>query len=794
MKRLVFYLLFICSVTLSKAQIITIEGKITGENAHPVPFASVTILKDTSAIAEKISAEDGSFKISLPRPGNYSIKVSHASYNDFSRELAAQASLDAGAIVLSKKENQLGAVTVTAKKAFITKKIDRIVMDVQNNALAGGKSSLELFQLAPGVFVNDGKISINGNPGTRVMVDGKMLQLSGDDLTNYLSSLRAEEIQSIEVITHPPAEYDAEGSGGYINIVLKKQKTIGLNGSVNAGYSQGRYASTNEGVQLNFKKKNFSVLASYSYDKSKDFEDSRFSRNINEDIHYRSDANRISSYTAHRVHIGGIYDISSRQYLAVDYTGAFRDGGFSYRSNIGVNYPDKINNQYVIGDYPVVSSKKFNNIGMNYHISLDKEGSAFVLLADYTKNNSQNLSSAHSNFYDYENNLVGDTIFRNNTPSIARVFTADAKYTKVIKAASSFSLGAKITSTNIDNSASYESLFEETWKNMSSLNYIYDYKERIVAGYINYTGKIDNTTIQLGLRGEFTHTEGDLVSSGIITKRDYFNLFPTVFVKKNVNKSGSNYLSFYYGRRISRASYNDLNPYEIYADNYSVGKGNPYLNPSFTNSFELGYTFKNKYSITASFDRQTDMIGQYAYQSSTDSLVTIYTRENFGKRTNAGISLYVPVSFTKWWNWNNNIIARRESISVQNVDIKKNIFTIQSNHVFTLPSKFSLNLNASYYSNFISGNFLFDPLFMIDIGIQKKMLKDKLTLKATATDITRDYKFYAKIYYTNQNIGRIEQRRQTQTFNLSAVYNFDLGKSFKIKRIESSSADEQKRL
>ncbi len=794
MKQLFLYLLFICSVTQANAQGITIEGKIVDENAHPVAFASILILKDTNTIAEKISAEDGGFKINVLGEGRYIVKISHASYKDFSKEIQVQTSSDAGTIVLSKKENQLNDVTVTTKKAFITKKVDRIVMDVPNNSLSGGKSSLELFQLAPGVFVNDGKISINGNPGTRVMVDGKMLQLTGDDLTSYLNNLRAEEIQSIEIIAHPPAEYDAEGSGGYINIILKKQKRAGFNGSISGGYTQGRYANTNEGVLLNYKKNKLSLFANYSFDKTRNFEDSRFSRLISDSVNYQSKTDRINDYTYHRIHAGGTYDISSKQYLSIDYTGSFVDGKSDYNSVINVLYPTEANSQRVIGTYPRKSSRNYNNVGLNYRINLDSLGSNFVLLSDYTKNRSKVSASANSNFYDYQNNFISDTSFRNRTPSTAEIYTVDAKYTKSFTATSSLSIGGKVANTNIDNSATYEDFNSGKWIEKPVLNYIYNYKERIVAGYVNYNGRIIKTDIQLGLRGEQTHTEGDLVTSGTVTKRNYFNLFPTVFLKHAVNKNGSDYLTLYYGRRVSRPSYSDLNPYEFYADNYSIGRGNPYLNPSFTNSYELGYTLRNKYTISVSYDKQSDMIAQYAIQSPTDSLVTIYTHENFGKRTNAAVTIYAPVTITKWWNWNNSVVVRRESLTMQEVEIKKTIFTIQSNIGLNLPKQFGININTVYTSNVISGNFLLDQIFTMNAGVQKRLWKNNLLIKAAVNDIFNSNRLNGDIYYTKTNIGRVEQRRQTQTFNLSFVYNFNLGKSFKIKRIESSSADEQGRL
>ncbi|BAV04867.1 TonB-dependent receptor [Filimonas lacunae] len=773
---------------------VAVEGKIADEKATPVPFATVAVLSNNKVIAEKISAEDGSFLLQVTDNQPYQIRITHTAYQQVSLPIQLNGALKLATIVLQKQDNQLAGVTVATKRAFITRKTDRLVMDVSNNALTAGRSSLELFQLAPGVFVSNGKITINGNPGTRVMVNGKMLQLSGDDLIAYLSSLRADNIQSIEIIAHPPAEYDAEGSGGYINIVLKVQKTAGLNGSVNLGYTQGRYPGTNEGMQLNFKQNKVSLFASYNYDNTRDFEESRFFRNITDSITYLSITKRVTTATAHRVRAGGVYDIDKKQYVSIDYTGSFRNSGFSYNSDIVIAAPQPENNQKVLGSYPVTSSRNYHNLGVNYHLTLDTLGTAFILLSDYTSNRSATVSAAHSLFYDGGNAFIGDTSFRNRTPSTATVFTADARYTKVWKRNAVLNIGAKITNTGIENSGTYEGYTNDKWLGKNELDYVYNYHEDIVAGYVSYSGKILQTTLQLGIRGEHTHTEGKLETTGLVNARNYFNLFPTVYLKRNTNKKYNDYISFYYGKRVSRPSYSDLNPYESYADNYTIGRGNPYLNPSFIHSFELGYTFRNKYTVSVSYDRQKDMIAQYAMQSPIDSLITIYTRANFGKRTNAGITLYAPVAITKWWNWNNNVMLRRETVAMQHIDIRKTIVTIQANQQFILPANFSISLNTSYYSNFIFGNFLVNPFVVVDIGVQKKLMQNKLVLKASISDIGYGYRLNGKIYYSNSNIGSMEQKRQTRTFNLAAIYNFDLGKSFKARKIESSNADEQNRL
>lgn len=780
-----------------KSQSCSISGNVIDENGKTAPFVSIFVSKQNGVPHKpigKVASEDGSFKLDVDGAGIYNVKVTSTSYHDFTKVIEVKGDMSLGTIILKNKENKLELVSVTAQIPIITKKIDRIVMNVQNNALAAGKSSLELMNLAPGVFANNGEISINGNPGTRVMVDGRVLQVRGDDLNSYLNSLRADEIQSIEIIAHPPAEYDAQGSGGYINIVLKKQKKAGFSGAVNANYSQGRYAGTNEGVQLNYKKDRLTLFANYSYNMTKDFEDSRFQRTIHDSIKYHSQANRINNSTSHRVRGGGIYDINDRQYIGLDYTGSFTSGTSPYNSTINIAYPNSNNSQNINGTYPQSNTKNYNNIGFNYHLTLDSMGSGFVFLYDYTQNDAKVSSFANSNFYDNNKTFLRDTSFRNYIPSEAKINTFDTKFTKAFNENSTFNIGAKLTASRIHNRAIYEGFDNNVWITYPELNYIYDYKENIVAGYMNYSGRLLNTSVQLGLRAENTTTQGNLIITNVNTKRNYFSLFPTLFLKHSTNKDNSNYLTFYYGRRIERPSYNDLNPYETYADNYSIGRGNPYLKPSYVNSFELGYTLLNKYTITASFDKQKDLIAQYATQSLLDSLVTIYSRENFGKRTNAGFAIYVPLLVRKGWTLNNNVSVQRQSLSMQDIEIKETIFSVQMNQSFALPNQFSIDLNGRYFSHVIIGNFLLDHIFTLDIGVQKKMFKNKLIGKVAISDILNTLKINGNIYYSSNNIGRLEQMRQTQALNLSLVYNFDLGKAFKVRKIESSNAEERGRL
>jgi len=775
------------------SQTITIAGKIVDENAKPVPFASVSIVKKSIAVAEKFSSEDGSFKLAIDSTGYYTIKVTHASYSDFTKEEQLNGLSADETIILRKKEKQLAAAVVTANKPFITKKVDRVVMNVNNNPLSSGKSSLELMNLAPGVFENDGEISINGNRGTRVMIDGKLLPLSGDALKNYLSNLRAEDIESIEVIAHPPAQYDAEGTGGLLNIILKRNRKAGFNGTINTNYIQGKYAGTSDGININYNKNKLTLFGSYSYNKTKAYENSSLVRDAGL-AELSTSYSKIIHGEGSLVRAGGTYDIDKRQYVGVEYNGSFRKADFSLNSVANIVYPAEVDNQRSVGEFPFRNSSDYHNASFNYHLTMNKKGSELVILSDYTQNKLTSFSEAHSSLYDYKNTFLGDTSYGNKRPSNAKIITANVNYKDVISKTTSLSFGGKVSNTNIDNDAFNH--FSENGKvqEATSQNFRYVYHENIYAGYINFNANVFKTDIQLGLRGEYTDLLGTLTQENNNQKnpRNYFNLFPSLFLKKNTGKSTSDYLTFNFSRRVQRPSFSSLNPYQFYVDNYTIAKGNPYLNPSFTNSLELAYTLKNKYTVSVFLDKQKSMIGEYL-MSSPDSLISIDMPENFGSRTNYGMTFSLPFKIARWWQMTNNIIVRHESLEAHGYTITATPVELKTTQEFLLPKDFTFSANAFYYSRSISGNFLISNIGQIDVGLQKKLAQKKLTIKASANDIFGLRKMNAIVYYEN---GRMNFRsdRQWQTFTLTALYNFDLGKAFSAHKLEKSNTEEKSRL
>ncbi|WP_177230623.1 outer membrane beta-barrel family protein [Chitinophaga sp. CF118] len=780
----------------ASAQAVSVAGRVIDETGQPVAFASVVILKGSLVIGEKIASEDGSFKLMIDSVGRYVMKIRHTSYVDFSKEIQLQTSLDSEVIVLKKSEKQLREVTITASKPFVTRKIDRVVMNVQDNAIATGKSSIDLFRLAPGVFINNGNISINGVWGTRVMVNGRMLNLKGDDLKNYLANLKSNDIKSIEIIAHPPAEYDAEGSGGIINIVLKKNLNSGLNGYVGADYSIGigKYPAYRPYLSLNYRKKKVGLSGSYSYGWEKNFQDITQERSFTDNGQYHSATSSTGLRNSNNVKLGATYDISNKQYIAIDYTGQFGSYKDTSHSVTNIDYPLHQNNTLSDGIFPSYTKTKFSNIGLNYGITTDSLGSKFTLVSDYTYNDRKGVSGTYSKTFDFNNTVIEDTVFNFLYPSIAKIFTADVKYNKMFKGGMGLSFGGKATVTDINNENSYQNYNNGEWGKIPGLGFNYKYSEKIYAGFVNFNGTVAGVEYKLGLRGENSDIAGTLAGGeqDTVIARNYFNLFPSIFLKKNLNKDESNSLTLSYNRRIKRPSYFELNPYKYFIDNYTIQTGNPFLNPQFTNSVELGYIFKSQYYIGLSYSHTKDVINQVIENDPALKQMTIL-RKNTGSNTVYTGTFSIPVKITEWWNTSNNLLLTYTESIAPEFSIKEGSFVLQTEQDISLTNGFGINLNGLYTPKVVTGNIVTGRIASVDLGIQKKLMKNKLTAKASISDIFYTNNFKATSYY-NESVIRIRQKEQSRVFSLSLVYSFNLGKSFKSKETKSSNAEEKSRL
>lgn len=799
MKYLLSFFVFLFFLTQICGQSFFISGKVIDEKKSPISFATITLyeIKDSGKyVIEKIGDEKGMFVVSVAQTGKYLIKISAVGYEDFSKIIALTASSESLTFVLSEIEVGLNTVTVTANSTLITRKVDRVVMNVSNNPIAAGKTPLELFQLAPGVFVNDGEISINGVSGARVMVNNRILNLSGNELKAYLQNLSANDIQSVEVIAHPPAEYDAQGAGGLINIVLKKNTLRGLNGYLGADYSQGlgKFPGISPYINLNYNVNKWNFNANYSFSQKKSFQEMLLNRKFPGEGSYSSFTRSIYHDTVHSLRLGAVYDIAQNQYVGFSYFGSFSNSGEPETSSLtNITYVNTADNIVSKGTLPRRTKTKYSNYTINYEATTDKKGSKVSVAADYMLNNRNNYNGIINNTYNAQQQLISDTSFIMYTPSTSKIFTANASYAHNFASNIKLSFGGKFTNTNIDNTNRYDILQNNIWKEKLDLNFNFKYKENVVAGFINFEGNIKKLSYKLGVRAENTHLMGTLFGSQTANlSKKYFDWFPNIFLAQLLDNKEEHTLSLSYNRRIIRPAYFDLNPYKYLIDRYSVSMGNPELKPQYTTSAELGYLLKKKYYLGLTYSETKDVINQVVENDAAQEMM-LAIKKNAGRIKSYMVYVNVPINFTKWWTANNNISYGYLHSQAPEYNLHKGYIEVQTSQNFILSKTFRASLSALYASGFALTNVHTGSIAQVNIGLQKSFFDDRLTAKANISDLFYSRWFNATAYYNNNEL-RFTKKEQTRVLTLSLVYNFKTGKQVKEKQIEHSNVDEKGRL
>lgn len=774
-----------------------VTGKIIDKTGAPVAYATILVLPSDTAqnpIFEKISSDSGTFSFPI-NESHFFLRVSQVGYKQYGQAFSNTDALPNLVVMLENGTDKLESVVVSSssKKPFITRKIDRVVMNVQDNAITAGKNAQELFKMAPGVFVNNmGAISINGQSGVRVMVDGRLLQLSGDDLTIFLKNLRAEDIQSIEIIPHPSAEYDA-GSNALINIVYKKNRKSGLNGNVASSYTQGRYASFKESAQLNYKWNKLGLTGSYTYNKSKDYqyyiEDRSYTKS---DYQYHSRFDDIERSNGNNYRLGATYDLTDKQYIGLEFSGSDGKNTYPMITKTSLLYPDTSKSRILDGVFGNANNSNFKNVNFNYNLKTDSLGSNLSVKADYTSNLSNRNNSSYIRTFYTTGTFEKDSSYRNIVPSNYKIWTGEIKYTQKLKNDYMISGGGKFTSSNMKNDALFQYQENAEWKDDANQSYIYNYLEDIYAGFVNFNGTLLKTEFQTGLRMEYTATKGDLVTSNILNKRSYPGWFPSVFLKKSTDSAGQNYFTFSFNRQINRPSYWQLNPFVTNIDAYTKAEGNPYLQPQFSNNYEIGFTLKDKYNLSVGYHKYSNNIAQIMFPGA-DSVSMFYKQANIDGFDSWTATLSLPVKFAKFWESNTTITGYTSDYKLSGYENKKTTFQFQTSHDIQLPWDMKFSLSGFYTTGLIQGNYNIKGFGGFDIGLQKNFFNKKLTANIALNDVLYSQKTDLTINYDNY-VSHSFQKYQTRTVSISLRYNFSVGKKISMKKIESSSSEEQKRL
>lgn len=774
--------LFLVSPTFAQETTATINGTVTDEASHPIDFATVSLLKatDSSYIRSAYADEKGLYTLSAEKEGKYILMASMMGYRKNYQNIEVtkeQEQVAAPDLVLSMEAHSLGEVTVTAQLPPVERKDGALVVNVENSALAAGNTALDILQRSPGVTVDrDGNISLMGRQGVIVMIDGKQTYLSAEQLANFLRSMDGSNIQSIELNTNPSAKYDAAGTAGIINIKLKKNKMEGTNGTVNLSGGYGQTHKSNQSLQVNHKTGKINLFTSYGYTNNRFIRDLDLYRTIGQESGARVFDQALhwnNQRASHNARMGIDYQTSERNTISALASGFFLDGKDKLQSaNLISGLGGPIDSSLITDNN---GTNRYNNISFNLNntFNIDTNGRKLVAEADISRFSDKTVHYYDNYFYNAAGNELRDPEFiLNDMPSIIDIQTAKIDYTHPFSKESKLEVGAKYGSVKSDNDMAFMILNNGNWENNTGMSNHFIYTERVSAAYAIYSQQLNNTEIKAGLRMEHTYSDGNSITLNTRNKRDYTNLFPNLSINQKL--TDNHQLGISYSRRINRPNYGNLNPFLYYVDPYSYQQGNPFLNPSFTNAYELTYTLFKRYNITAGYQQTNDMVGEVMYQNDETNVLLI-TQENIAKEQVYSLNLNIPISAGKVWSSNTNIhnfyMGYKADIMNAPIDFGKFAVQVNSNHTFNVTESLKLEATAQYQSPLRWSIYQIGTSWGIDLGINKSFWDKRAQIKLAVTDIFNTRPNDVHTDYDNLNV-RIFNQYESRVGRITFTYNF----------------------
>ncbi|MES2651042.1 MAG: TonB-dependent receptor [Bacteroidota bacterium] len=804
-----FFILAPFSISLSYAQEKVVQGTISGaladELQKPIDYATIGLFKtaDSSLVKTTLTAEDGKFQFIAVKAGNYYLKINRMGFSTYKGKSfnlnEDRLTVDLSKINLQSEGKTLKAVNITAVKPLIERRTDKLVMNVENSSVAIGSTALEVLQRAPGVTVDQNdRISMQGKQGVLILLDGKQTYMSSADVANLLRNMQSEQIESIELITNPSSKYDASGNSGIINIKTKKNKNGGTNGSLSATASQGKNFRGNTGINLNHRNTKVNVFGNYNYGHYKNnslLEIDRIS-NGTPDTYFMQIGETARKRRNNNFKAGADYFINPKNTIGFLINGYLNNGNETTDNNTLIGKSFTQTDSSLIANSTQKEKYKNLSYNLNYKSILDSAGSEISADLDYSRFNGKDIAR-YENDYLFAN---GDrmrplNIIRNSTPTQIDIKAFKIDYNVSLSKTIKLEAGVKSSWVKTDNNLQAEEFINNAWQNdiRRSNQFIYD--ENVNAAYTNINKQFKNTSVQIGLRLEQTNSTGNLITNNDVVERSYLDLFPTFFVQQTLSKN--NQVGFSYSRRIDRPSYDALNPFVYYLDQYTYNKGNPFLKPQYTHNFEVSYTFMQKYLLSLNYSRVNDVITQVLLPDE-EKKALYQTNANLAKNVTYGANLNVPIKFAKWWDMNNNLNVFHLSFEApdlagQALKTGKTSFQYKMQNSFTIVKGFTAELSGNYESPLDYGTLSIGSRYFIDMGLSKSLLNKKATLKLAMSDVfnTNDQNItsaYPGLKYD------LYQKNDTQMGRISFTYRFGKNEIKPARRRSIGTEAEQGRM
>lgn len=765
-----FFLLMVFIVCLSNmvtAQQYMIRGTVINKDNQPVEFVHASLFKNDTIIVVQASTDTlGFFSLKAER-GSYLLRIEQYGVKHLSKEIDLFQDIDLEETIIDESV-LLEGVTITARKKLIERKIDRLVFNVENSIASQGMDGLDALRNTPMVRVEKENISIIGKSGVAVMINDRILNLSDSELTNYLQSLRSDDIAKIEVITTPPSKFEAQGNSGIINIVLKKNLIYGWSGNLTATYtrrSENNYANN---ATVNYLNNRF--VSSLKIRHLNNRKQSSEVNTINAVNSLESDDRRLDMNDGMGFNFSADYAFSKKSNMGIIY-----DLGYGLKnmdiSNISI-YKTKLVTDSLLSTYAEHRQKEFTNtLNIYFDHKIDSTGKKVSIGVNYFSYNPENrIDFATTNqTTNSSNSYLSINRTKYNVWSGQVDLILPYEYAMI-------DMGLKTTFFNNTSDLKYYKIEDcEPMLMPDGLNR-FDYTESNYAIYLSMDKKIsDRLSAKGGLRYEYSIIRGYSPLSGEENKDDYGHFFPTAYI--TYKPGGNSVFSLSYARRINRPFFRALNPNRWYTNPYTFSKGNMLLKPSYNDNIDFGYSFKNKLNVSIFYQRVNNA---YSQMVSYSDGIKVIDYVNMYNQTNIGIDAGYYDLFFRLWEvalTANLYHTESQGIIPQVIGQKSFNFSYDIGNTLSLNRAKTVRLFLNYFQMLPAsfGNFKTGVYSILNTGVRMSFMQKKLQTSLFFEDIFKKAVYEGETFYADF-IMKNRNYYDTRSFNISINYSFGNGK------------------
>nr|WP_236943285.1 outer membrane beta-barrel protein [Hymenobacter sp. PAMC 26628] len=769
----------------------------------PVVFATITLHRaaDSVAVKAEFTGAQGTFQLEAAAGGRYLVSAAQVGYR---RRWSPVFELPAAGLTLPplllarSASTALKEVSVTTARPLYEHLADRTVLNVENSPLAAGATTVQLLGRAPGVTLDaEGNLSLRGRQGLLVLLDGKRLALTGAELADLLRALPAEQVSTIELITNPPASYDAQGTAGVIAIHLKKDQRLGTNGSVNAAYGRGEYGKFTGGGALNYRRQQVNAFGNYTYSDRGGFVrvdiERQFAPTGGPSSSSAQNNDLTSHLQSHAFKAGVDYNLSARTLVGVTASGLI-SGLTSTNQNQTSRYDGAgalASRYHATIDQDVRRPSVTLNANLR-HAFADSAGAATLSAdADYARYDVRRLTGL-ATAYDQPSG-VPDWL-AGNQESTLYIESVKADYARPLPHRVRLEAGAKVTSVRSDNDVAFDRTQNGITARDLAISNAFRYDENVNAAYGILRRAGARTGLQAGLRAEQTNTLGQSASGADNFERHYFQLFPSLSVEHTLNDRHA--LALALSRRIERPNYSQVNPLRVYIDPTSYGSGNPDLVPATSYNVELTHTFRQKFSTGLSYSRTDRPIAIQSQPSPDGNLLVVSQSVNLAVQHNYALTLTAPLTLAPWWTFYGNAVlyyARFVGGPAGGPPVNhRPALTFTGSNTFALPGGWTGELSTNFETGETFGYERLKYRGQVGAGVQKSLWAQQATLRLNVADVfyttpvrsTQTYATFSETFY---------QRQDTRVVTLAFTYRFGSTKVAGARKRAAGAEDELRR-